>query len=274
MMALTDIFTGAPATEAAANQRNIITQLLGLTGQNAINTQGLITGNLLSGQDLATQALMTGGTGAVNALTGARSDLGAFLPPSLAALDPSSAIAAIAGGNTGALGALTGGNQAAIDAINRSVGLGVDSYAPLRLAAGDYGTQRLQSSQMSADALGLNGPQGVARAQAAFQTSPGYDFALNQGLNSIVRNANAAGMAAGGNQLRESQTFGQGLANQEWGNWLNRLFGREQFYTPQERGALTDVAGGQAGAILGGGRNVADLLSRGGAGAADILSRG
>jgi hypothetical protein len=38
-----------------------------------------------------------------------------------------------------------------------------------------YRTGRL-TNKLYADALGLNGPQGTARAQSAFRVSPGYTF--------------------------------------------------------------------------------------------------
>jgi hypothetical protein len=94
-------------------------------------------------------------------------------------------------------------------------------------------TQPLQSTaQMSANAMGLNGPEGNAAATAAFQAGPGYQFQLGQGLDAINRTANAAGMGASGNMLREAQTYGQGLANQEYNNWLKNVTGRESLYAP------------------------------------------
>ena len=94
-------------------------------------------------------------------------------------------------------------------------------------------TQPLQSTAgMSANALGLNGPAGNAAATAAFQAGPGYQFALEQGLEGVTRAANAAGMGASGNMLREAQTYGQGLANQEYNNWLENVTGRESLYAP------------------------------------------
>ena len=94
-------------------------------------------------------------------------------------------------------------------------------------------TQPLQSTAgMSANALGLNGPGGNAAATAAFQAGPGYQFALEQGLEGVTRAANAAGMGASGNMLREAQTYGQGLANQEYNNWLENVTGRESLYAP------------------------------------------
>lgn len=54
-----------------------------------------------------------------------------------------------------------------------------------------------------------------------FQSSPGYQFQLQQGVNAIQ---NAAGPKTGvlsGNTLQALQTYGTGLANQDWWNWLN-----------------------------------------------------
>ena len=94
-------------------------------------------------------------------------------------------------------------------------------------------TQPLQSTAgMSANALGLNGAGGNAAATAAFQASPGYEFQLGQGLDAINRTANAAGMGASGNMLREAQTYGAGLANQEYNNWLRNVTQREGLYAP------------------------------------------
>lgn len=75
------------------------------------------------------------------------------------------------------------------------------------------------------DALGLNGPQGVAQAQARFQTGPGYQFALNQGLDALDRRAASRGMLASGNTNLDTINYAQGTANQEWNNYLNRLGG-------------------------------------------------
>lgn len=80
-----------------------------------------------------------------------------------------------------------------------------------------------RGADLYADANGLNGPEGVARAQQAFQTGPGYQFQLDQGLQALNRSAAAGGMGASGNALLEAQRYGQGLANQEWGSYLSRL---------------------------------------------------
>jgi hypothetical protein len=134
---------------------------------------------------------------------------------------------------------------------------------------------------MYADALGLNGPEGIARAQASFSAGPGFQFALGQGLEAIGRNANMAGMGAGGNALVEAQRYGQGLAQQEFDKWRQALAQREGMFLPLESSALGNVAQGTAGAALTGGQGAAniygttggrlsDLYSGTGAGAANI----
>jgi hypothetical protein len=56
-----------------------------------------------------------------------------------------------------------------------------------------------------------------------FQASPGYDFAMGEGLRAIDRAASARGLLGSGSRLRELMRYGQGLANQEYGSYLNRL---------------------------------------------------
>lgn len=74
-----------------------------------------------------------------------------------------------------------------------------------------------------ADASGANGPEGFARAVKNFQTSPGYQFALDQGNQNVLRNRAATGSLASGGTNLDLLTYGQGLANQQWNNWLGGL---------------------------------------------------
>lgn len=73
-----------------------------------------------------------------------------------------------------------------------------------------------------ADATGASGPEGLARARANFQSSPGFDFQLDTGIDALARAGVARGQATG-NTLQDAQKFGSGLASQEWGNYINRL---------------------------------------------------
>lgn len=100
------------------------------------------------------------------------------------------------------------------------------------------------------DSVGLGGQVGQTRALNAFQQGPGYQFAQQQGEQGLMRNAAQRGMLASGNTSADLMKFNQGLANQEYGNWQNRLGGLGQMYL--------QGAQGQAGAQAG----LADALAR------------
>ena len=125
----------------------------------------------------------------------------------------------------------TGENQSA-GAINRAV----DNYNPY-LSTGSGATNML------GNALGLNGADGNAAAQGAFQEGPGYQFALDQGTQAALRAASAGGSLTSGNTLTALAQYGQGLANQEYGSWLDRLSGAS--------GQGLSAASGQGGALGG-----------------------
>lgn len=85
-----------------------------------------------------------------------------------------------------------------------------------------------QGMQTYLGSLGLGGEDGREQAVNAFQTGPGYEFAMDQGEQAALRAASAGGMLASGNTLMALNRFGQGLANQEYGNWQDRLAGLGQ----------------------------------------------
>ncbi len=70
--------------------------------------------------------------------------------------------------------------------------------------------------------LGLGGPGGTGAGNinpATFQGSPGYNYALQQGTNAVTNSAAANG-GMGGNALRALQSTGQGLANQNFNQYV------------------------------------------------------
>lgn len=77
--------------------------------------------------------------------------------------------------------------------------------------------------QMFGNALGVNGQSGSDAARSAFQSSPGYGYQMNQGLDALDRRAASRGMLASGNNSLDTLNYSQGLANQDWSNWLNNL---------------------------------------------------
>jgi hypothetical protein len=149
------------------------------------------------------------------------------------------------------------GQQAAqdqINAINRGIGdltgqynLGRQALETNYAKALDPWTKQFaygqSGEQALADALGMNGPAGNARATAAFQNNPGYQFQLQQGLAAVNAKNAAGGNLASGNTLMDLTRFGQGLAGTGWQNYVQNL---QPFV-----GAANTAAGGIAGVDTG-----------------------
>lgn len=58
-----------------------------------------------------------------------------------------------------------------------------------------------------------------------FEATPGYDFRLQQGLDAVQGSAAASGGLFSGRSMKALNDYGQGMASQEYGNYLNRLGG-------------------------------------------------
>lgn len=114
----------------------------------------------------------------------------------------------------------------------------IGSFTPLA----DLGKKYGGASTLLLDALGVNGADGSARATGAFQTSPGYQFNFDQGMEALNRRRAAGGMLDSGNADIDAIRFGTGLADSEFGNWLTRL---GSFVSP-ELSATSGAATGQA----------------------------
>ena len=61
-----------------------------------------------------------------------------------------------------------------------------------------------------------------------YQATPGYNFQLQQGIGAIDSSAASRGNLFSGSTMKAAQTYGQGLAQQDYGNYLNRLQGMAQ----------------------------------------------
>ena len=122
--------------------------------------------------------------------------------------------------------------------------------------AGDYLRQVLDltgmagGSRLYGDAIGANGVAGNERAREAFTSSPGFQHQLDTGLQALDRRRAASGGFSSGGADLDTLTFSQGLASQDWNNWLTHLTGGVDRAT----GALNSLAGletGNADALLG-----------------------
>jgi hypothetical protein len=146
-------------------------------------------------------------------------------------------------GQTNAIGALQNAQPQQLAALGQGYqtaqnqfGAASDLYTPYR----DTG---LSAFQAQADAEGLNGPEGYQRAVARFQTSPGYQFNVDQMIEQTNRGAAAGGQLLSGNTLTALQDRSKGLANQEWGADYARLGGlADRGYAAT--GAQADIAQG------------------------------
>lgn len=58
---------------------------------------------------------------------------------------------------------------------------------------------------------------------SGFFNSPDYNFALQQGGLAVDRSAAARGLLTSGGTLKDLTSFGQGLASQQYGNYVARL---------------------------------------------------
>lgn len=99
------------------------------------------------------------------------------------------------------------------------------------------------------DAIGLNGTAGNARAVDAFQTGPGYDFRMDEGMKALQRLNASRGRLDSGNTMIDAMGFAGGLADQEYGTWLDRL-SRQQDFGAAIAGQRADIRTA-AGADLG-----------------------
>lgn len=107
--------------------------------------------------------------------------------------------------------------------VNKLVGFDVEKFAVgdqtfLTREAADAHLQKLLAEREAAKAATEGG-----FAYQGFKETPGYQFQLAEGQKAIDRSAAARGMALSGSAIKAHQRFSQGLANQTYGEYLNRL---------------------------------------------------
>lgn len=122
-------------------------------------------------------------------------------------------------------------------------------------------------------AFNPNAPLVKPFTQADFQSSPGYGFQMSQGIDAIQNSASAAGGIKGGNTLKSLDTFGQGIANQDWWNAYNAYTQRQQ----QQYGMINNFVGSGQNAAAGLGAisaNVGNQVGSNMIGAGNALAAG
>lgn len=144
---------------------------------------------------------------------------------------------------TGALQNYTGQANTALGtgAGNATGALNQNYGNALQTLQNQQGVNTGGQSQL-ASLLGF-GPQGSAGIQSTLQNLPGYQFALNQGAQNVMRNQAATGALNSGATQAELQAQGQGLAQQNYTNYLTQL---QPFLNASNAGAA-NIAGTQTG---------------------------
>ncbi len=115
------------------------------------------------------------------------------------------------------------------------------------------GTGALQTQQAL---LGQLGPEAAAAAMAQFQEAPGQQFAQDLAQKNLLQNASAIGGIGGSNVRTALVKQGVGFANQQFGDFQNRL-GALSGTGQQTATSLGQLGGQTAG-------NISNLLQAGG----------
>lgn len=108
--------------------------------------------------------------------------------------------------------------------------------------------------------LGLGAPTTPNAALNQFRASPGYQFALQQGLQGVRHAMAARGLGGSGAEMQALQARGQGLADQEYQRYQQQLAGLAGM-GQQEAGRAAQLAYGTGGALAGLGQQYAQPIS-------------
>lgn len=145
----------------------------------------------------------------------------------------------------GAGASIYGSNKAA-DAQKNTANIAAqtqrDQYNQIRGDLSGYREAGGTALGRLSDAYGFNGQQGYDRTVQNFRQDPGYQFALNEGLNAATASQAAHGIFNSGGTLKALQERGQGLADQGYNNYLGRL---QQLMTTGQNSAVQTGAAGQ-----------------------------
>ena len=147
------------------------------------------------------------------------------------------------------------------------------SFNPITDQTGFAGI-RDKFAQIMAGRAGLNGQQQTTAqpAQQAsyltpqqafqnYQNSTGYQFRYNQGMNALNSGYAGAGLIKSGAAMKASQDYGQGIASQEFNNYLNAL-GNQQGVGLSAAGAQAGVSTNYANSIAGTNNNTANAIGQ------------
>jgi hypothetical protein len=221
------------ANASIAEQRRQFDTMLGLTapqrqiGNSALNQLAVLTG-LPQFQQQSPMSFEEWGRANPSAFVLPKKPKQGFLDKHLGhALDPTAAFKDA--GIIGKKGGATGYDQARaryedyVSDFNSGRTGGSSPKSDPRTNGGNTYEVMPDGSVRTIAAVGEDGAATGAPDYSAFFNTPDYQFALDQGLKATERSASARGGLRSGNTLAALTKYGQGLATQNFGNYISRL---------------------------------------------------
>lgn len=117
---------------------------------------------------------------------------------------------------------LLGGNSKGKNTSNSSTSIYNQAYQGLSNALGSQVTQGTGASNLL---YGLLTGTGSNAGYQDYQNSSGFQNQLETGTKAITNNAATSGLLNSGATLKALDTYGTGLANQNYNNYLSQLSG-------------------------------------------------
>lgn len=97
---------------------------------------------------------------------------------------------------------------------------GTNTGSPERYSVNGQIFDTMEQAQAYASANQTGGTE-----YQGYQKTPAYDFQLSQGMDALQSTAAARGNLLSGATMQSAQTYGQGLADQGYGTYMNQLAG-------------------------------------------------
>lgn len=113
------------------------------------------------------------------------------------------------------------GNKSANTALNNASNDIKSSFRYGELALQPFAAAGAAQNRLM-DLGGYNGAPAQAAAGAQFHADPGYDFKVKSGIDAIDASAASRGMLHSGATMKALSDYGQGTADQGYGDWYAR----------------------------------------------------
>lgn len=149
----------------------------------------------------------------------------------------------------GAVSSILGGGSKQNSTSNSTSSSSNQAYDYLKNAFGGMTGNAQHGTDAISAMLGLGGDTaGQNQAFDNFRNSTGYNFQMDQGSRAITGNAASRGLLNSGATLKALNGYGQGMAQQSYGSYMDRLMGLAN-------------TGFQAGNLISGAGNISNSTS-------------